>query len=369
MSSVHLTGKKLLLPDPMILKAIWPEYEGFSLRCLLSARRTFGQNMKRGYEGESIPSQSLARQDKRVQQMNSHENGKTYSMKMLPKGTTSTPANEDKTRAENQVASDDAPISTFDKEGVEGTISPSLANTRSKTSDAVETPDCPIKVENLEDFFARVSGQIKRAQSLGFSADQSSNDKISATQKPTPSAEMLATAKGDIERVLNMPSENMLLPENCLALSAALSIYAAAPDVSAERALALEKLKENLPHFSLTLRRVMKDKEEYFSKAAKKTRLIDALIKDQELYTDLKDCRGTLDIQISKLVAKMKDAQTKIKAIEEQKLSLAKRCFKKSSVLDKVEAEFQSLKELKELADSDAARVEENLKYFKSKII
>ncbi|KAG5584142.1 hypothetical protein H5410_044576 [Solanum commersonii] len=27
MSSVHLTGKKLLLPDPMILKAIWPEYE------------------------------------------------------------------------------------------------------------------------------------------------------------------------------------------------------------------------------------------------------------------------------------------------------------------------------------------------------
>ncbi|KAK6779444.1 hypothetical protein RDI58_021628 [Solanum bulbocastanum] len=166
------------------------------------------------------------------------------------------------------------------------------------------------------------------------------HDKISATQKPTPSAEMLATAKGDIERLLNMPSQNMLLPENCLALSAPLSIYVAAPDLSAERALALEKLKENLPHFSLTLRRAKKDKAEYFSKAAKKTHLVDELIKDQELYTDLKDCRGTLDIQISKLVAKMKDAQTKIEAIEEQKLNLAKRCFKKLVFLIKWKLSF-----------------------------
>ncbi|XP_055811597.1 uncharacterized protein LOC129881416 isoform X2 [Solanum dulcamara] len=145
--------------------------------------------MKREYEGENILLQSLAQRDDPVQQMNSHEagtlwkKGMTYSRKVLPKGTTSTipstsafptsstPAIEDRSKAENQVASDDTPISTFDKDGVGGT---SLANTRSKTSDVIEPPNCPVKFENLEDFFARVSGQIKRVQSLVFSADQSS---------------------------------------------------------------------------------------------------------------------------------------------------------------------------------------------------
>ncbi|KAH0633065.1 hypothetical protein KY284_035851 [Solanum tuberosum] len=238
--------------------------------------------------------------------MNSHENGKTYTRKMLPKGTTSTnpftsafptsstPTNEDRTIANKQVASDDTPISTFDKDGVEGTVSPSLANTRSKISDVIETPDSPMKFENLEDFFSRVRGQIKRAQSLDLSTDQSSpiDDKISATQKSTPLAEMLATAK------------------------------------------------ENFPHFSLTLHRAKKDKVEYYKKAAKKSLLIDELIKNQELYTDLKDCSDKLEIQISKLEAR------------------------KSSALDELEAEF-----LKELADSDVARVEESLIDFKSKII
>ncbi|KAH0636130.1 hypothetical protein KY290_036555 [Solanum tuberosum] len=189
--------------------------------------------------------------------------------------------------------SDDTPISTFDKDGVEGTVSPSLANTRSKISDVIETPDSPMKFENLEDFFSRVRGQIKRAQSLDLSTDQSSpiDDKISATQKSTPLAEMLATAK--------------------------------APDLSAERALALEKLKENFPHFSLTLHRAKKDKVEYYKKAAKKSLLIDELIKNQELYTDLKDCSDKLEIQISKLEARVKDAKTKIEVIQEQKLTLA----------------------------------------------
>ncbi|XP_060201296.1 uncharacterized protein LOC132629903 [Lycium barbarum] len=155
---------------------------------------------------------------------------KTYSREMPPSGITSTipstsafsasctPANEDRTKAGIQVPADDTPISTLpstsDKEGEKYKLSPSLANTRSKTSDVIEPPDCPVKFDNLEEFFARVSGQIKRAQSLGSSADQSSpiDDKISATQKSTPSAEMLATAKGDIERLLIMPSQDLLLP-------------------------------------------------------------------------------------------------------------------------------------------------------------
>ncbi|PHU02228.1 hypothetical protein BC332_27479 [Capsicum chinense] len=106
--------------------------------------------------------------------------------------------------------------------------------------------------------------EIKRSQSLGFSVDQSSpvEDKIST--------ELLDTTKADIEISLIMSSQDFLLPENYSALSATLSIYTAAPDLSAERAFALEKLKENLPYFSLTWRRAKKDQEEYYKKAAKK---------------------------------------------------------------------------------------------------
>ncbi|XP_055811596.1 uncharacterized protein LOC129881416 isoform X1 [Solanum dulcamara] len=161
----------------------------------------------------------------------------------------------------------------------------------------------------------------------------------------------------------------MLLPENCSALSAALSIYAAAPDLSAERALALEKLKENLPLFSLTLRRAKKDQAEYYKKAAKKVHLIDELRKEQELYTDFKDCNNKLEYKISNLETTLKDAKIQRDAILEQKLNLVRMCFQKSSALDEMEAEFRFLKEMKELADSDAARLEASLRDFKSKII
>ncbi|KAM3325010.1 hypothetical protein P3S67_000134 [Capsicum chacoense] len=174
------------------------------------------QNMKRKNKGESIRSQSLAQQDEPVQQKYSHEAGETipteplckrirfYSRKTFPPDepspipstsafpTRSTPANEDRTKADIQVSTV-TPISpspsTSDKDGEEGRISPSLANTGSKTSDVIEPPDCPVKFHNLEDIFARVSVQLKRAQSLGFSADQSSliEDKISTMQKSTRS--------------------------------------------------------------------------------------------------------------------------------------------------------------------------------------
>ncbi|XP_070007152.1 uncharacterized protein [Nicotiana sylvestris] len=343
----------------------------------------FGQNMKRKYKGDSIPSQPLGQQDEPIQQRNSHEVGekiptRTTSCKKMKTspgevplpGTTSaipstlvvptscTPANEDRTKTDIQVYADATSISTSsstsDKDGEDGTVSPSLAKTRNKTSDIIEPPDCVVKFDNLEDFFARVSGQIKRAQSLGFSAYQCSPNS-------TPSAEMLAKAKDDIERLLIMPSQDMLLPKNCSTLSAALSMYAATPDLSAERALALEKLKENLPHLSLTLRRAKKDQEEYYKEAAKKVLLVDELTKDQELYTNLKDSNDKLECTISKLKASLKEAKTKRKAIQEQKLSLANKCFEKSIALDQMEADFPVLEEMKKLADSDVARVEESL--------
>ena len=47
------------------------------------------------------------------------------------------------------------------QDGEEGRISPSLANTESKTSDVIEPPYCPMNFDNLEDVFAPVSQQIK----------------------------------------------------------------------------------------------------------------------------------------------------------------------------------------------------------------
>ncbi|XP_016457228.2 uncharacterized protein LOC107781102 [Nicotiana tabacum] len=356
-----------------------------------------GQSMKRKYKGDSIPPQSLVQKDEPLQQKNLHDAGikiptgtlckkmKTSPRKMPLPGTTPTipstsvvptPANEDRIKTSVQVSADDTPISTScstsdDEDGEEGTVSPLLAKTRSKTPDITEPPDCPVKFHNLEDFFARVSGQIKRAQSRSFSADQSSSkdDKISATQKPTPSAEMLATAKDDIERLLVMPSEDLLLPKNCSTLNAALSTYAATPNLSAERVLALWKFKENLPQLFLTLRRAKKDQEEYYKEAAKKVLLVDELTKGQECYTNLKDCNDKLECTISKSKANLKDTKTKRKAIQVQLLSLAKKCFEKSTALDEMEADFPLREEMKKLADSDVARVEESLRGFKSKII
>ncbi|XP_018632117.2 uncharacterized protein [Nicotiana tomentosiformis] len=357
----------------------------------------FGQNMKRNYKGDNIPSQSFVQQDDFRQKRNSYETAekistrgisckkmKTSAMKMPLPGTTSTsctPANEDRNKTDMQVSGDDTSISasssTSENEGENCTVSPLLAKTKNKTYDNSEPLDNPVEIDNLEDFFTRVSGQIKRARSISFSTGQSSSiyDKISATQKSTPSVEMLATSKDDIDRLLNMPSQDLLVPENCSTLSAALSIYALSPDLSAERAIALEKLKENLPHLSSTLRRAKKDKEEYYKKAAKKVVIVDELTKGQELYTNLKEYNDKLECtmdsirnQMSKLKGRLKDAKTKRKAIQEQKLSLAKKCFEKSTNLDEMEAEFPVLEEMKELADSDIAQVEERLKVFKSKI-
>ncbi|KAF3635427.1 putative purine permease 9-like [Capsicum annuum] len=124
--------------------------------------------------------------------------------------------------------------------GEEGRISPSLVNTGNKTSDVIEPPNCPVKFDNPEDIFARIS------------------------------TELLNTAKADIDRLLIMSSQDLFLLKNCSGLSVALSIDAAAQDLSAERVFSLEKLKVNLPYFSLTLRRAKKDQEEYYKKAAKK---------------------------------------------------------------------------------------------------
>ncbi|CAN4117222.1 unnamed protein product [Withania somnifera] len=356
----------------------------------------FRRNPKRKCKGYSIPSRSFAKQDDGFrQQRNSYEatesrrtkckKMKTSSMEMPLPGTASTvpftsafptrtPADEDGSKAEDQVSADDRLVSassstsfaTSEKEGEKCTVSRSLAETGSKASDISEPPNCPVEFGNLEDFFARLSGQIKLAQSLGFSADQPSpiDEKTSATQKSQTSAEMLATAKDNIERLLIMPSKDLLLPENCSKLNAALSIYTTSPDLSVERALAFEKLKANLPRLSSTYHKAKKDKDDYYKKAAKKVILVDELTKGQEQYANLKDYTDKLECTRDSI-----KNQIIKKAIQDQKLSLAKKCFEKSNALDEMEAEFHVMEVMKELADSDIASVEESLTEFKSKII
>ncbi|KAF3680491.1 Non-specific lipid-transfer protein 2 [Capsicum annuum] len=95
-------------------------------------------------------------------------------------------------------------------------------------------------------------------------------NKFGSDKEDKISTKLLDTTKADIDRLLIMSSQHFLLLENCSELSVALSIYAATQDLSAERLFALEKLKVNLPYFSLNLRRAKKDQEEYYKKATKK---------------------------------------------------------------------------------------------------
>ncbi|CAK9168084.1 unnamed protein product [Ilex paraguariensis] len=233
-------------------------------------------------------------------------------------------------------------------------------------------------MNNVEDFFARVTGQIKRAQSLSSAMGGSSctNIKSAAVRKSSPSVDVLAKAKEDVEKLLVMPFQDVLLLENHSTLSAALSVYAASPNLTIGRALALEKLKRSLPSLSSTFQRAKDDQEKYYKKAAKKVVLIDELAKGRDTYTNLRNqleklagTIGSIKDQIKELKVSQKEAKIKKKAIEEQEVALAKACFTKSAVLENMEAEFPALEQMKELADSDIAQVEASWAGFKSKIL
>lgn len=253
----------------------------------------------------------------------------------------------------------------------------SSAEIGGKFSTIVDSAEDPIKLENIDDFFARVTGQLRRAQSLSFGIGQSSlsDPKFVLAAKSPMSMEALAKAKQDVERLLAMPFQDLLLPENQSALRASLSTYAASPDLPVGRMAALEKLMTSLPSLSSTFRQAKKDQAEYYKKASKKVVLIDELTKGQEIYTNLRNCQeklhntmNSINDQIKELKVSLKEAKTKKTTIEEQQLALAKTCFTRSAALEEMEAEFPSLEEKKEQADADLAHVEAAWTDFKSKI-
>lgn len=86
-----------------------------------------------------------------------------------------------------------------------------------------------MEFDNLNEFFARVSGQIEQTQYFSFSAPV--DDKTSVTQKSPSSTKMLSKTKNDIERLLFMPSQDLLLAANCSMLNEALSTYTASPNL------------------------------------------------------------------------------------------------------------------------------------------
>lgn len=331
------------------------------------SERQEGQKMKRTSEGDGVPSKSCVQQDDSRQQRNSSEAAELIptrtACKKMKTSAGTTPAAEDGSKAAEQVYADDSSISgsssASEKEGEECTVN---------------RPNCPVDLDNLDEFFARVIGKIKQAEHLGFSDPV--DGKTSVTQKSPPSVEMLATAKNEIERLLSLPSKDLLLPENCSMLNDALSTYTTSPDLPVERALTLEKLKTNLPQLSSSYRRAQDDKEHYYKKVAKKFLLVDDLTKGNEHYSTLKGysdkLQSTMDTirnQIHTLKASLKEAKMKRKSIQDQKLDLAKKCFDKSCVLDQMEAEFPIMEEMKSLADSDISRVEETLRELKNNIM
>nr|GMD41512.1 uncharacterized protein LOC109181345 [Ipomoea batatas] len=289
-----------------------------------------------------------------------------------------------KTDRGTSVLDDDTPSSASSftsEEEVDRTMPcPSLAETGGNKFLVSSTisDEMPIKLSNVEDFFAKVETQIRKAQCLSYSACHSPpmDDETSALNTSPPSAEMLAKAKDDIARFLLMPFQDVLAAENFSALNAALSTYTAASDLSIDTTFALKTLKTSLPDLCSSFCRAKKDQELFYTKSAKKVLLVDELKRGQELYHDLKDNHDKLDStmdsiknQINELKTSWKEAKQKKKEIQAQKLSLAKDSFTKCSALDEIESELPAMEQKKELADSDIARVEASWADFKHKLM
>ncbi|CAH9138424.1 unnamed protein product [Cuscuta epithymum] len=236
-------------------------------------------------------------------------------------------------------------------------------------------PDETIQVDDVDDFFARVEAQLRKAQSLSSAACHSPS--VAANDEP-PSAAALARAKDDISRLVSIPFQDVVLvPENYSALNAALSVYATADRCSiGDDDDTLKKLQTTLPDLCSTLRRGKKDQAEFFAKAEKKALLIEELKKGQELYFNLKDrqdkilsAMDSIKNQMKELKRSWKEAEIKTKAVQVQKLSLGKDCFAKCSALDVMEAELRVMEQKKETADSDIARAEACWTDFKHKLM
>ncbi|CAH9138423.1 unnamed protein product [Cuscuta epithymum] len=303
------------------------------------------------------------------------ETNNTTPVKSVPTCSTKPSQTEMDKVKDTPVLGDDATsiTSSFTSEDEEVAVMPEQPLTNSSGGKVI--PDETIQVDDVDDFFARVEAQLRKAQSLSSAACHSPS--VAANDEP-PSAAALARAKDDISRLVSIPFQDVVLvPENYSALNAALSVYATADRCSiGDDDDTLKKLQTTLPDLCSTLRRGKKDQAEFFAKAEKKALLIEELKKGQELYFNLKDrqdkilsAMDSIKNQMKELKRSWKEAEIKTKAVQVQKLSLGKDCFAKCSALDVMEAELRVMEQKKETADSDIARAEACWTDFKHKLM
>ncbi|KAH0753625.1 hypothetical protein KY290_023895 [Solanum tuberosum] len=169
------------------------------------------------------------------------------------------------------------------------------------------------------------------------------------------SAEVLDKAKAEVQKLLMMPLQQVLLPENYSSLEAALPIYAESPDLLVEKARNLEELRRNLPSLLANFQEAKKQKDEYYKESARKVMLVDDIIRKQELHTELKDLVVGIDASIPNL-----------KEIEALEMNLTTEISHLEAKLEELRIEFPASK--KDVADSLATQAETRWADYKRKI-
>ncbi|KAK4715256.1 hypothetical protein R3W88_013594 [Solanum pinnatisectum] len=157
------------------------------------------------------------------------------------------------------------------------------------------------------------------------------------------------------EKLLMMPLEQVLLPENYSSLEGALPIYTESPDLSVEKSRNLEELRRNLPSLLANFQEAKKQKDEYYKESARKVMLVDDIIKKQELHNELKDLVVGIDVFIPNL-----------KEIEALEMNLTTEISHLEAKLEELRAELPASK--KDVADSLATQAETSWADYKHKI-
>lgn len=213
---------------------------------------------------------------------------------------------------------------------------------------------------DIADFFTQVATQLKQAQI---------DVELPSLKKPRHSAEALAKSKSNVYKFLQMPFEDVVLPDNRSALDASIPIYAASPYLPVSKTRAMKKLKLDLPLLCSDFYQAKKDQEEYRAKVAEKVTLVDELTKAEESHTYLKNKLEKLNIKIQLLKESLKEAEKNKEDIEKQQLNLKNSCTPKLDALNQVNAKFPALEKKKEQADSVIAQVEASWADIRLKII
>ncbi|WMV28037.1 hypothetical protein MTR67_021422 [Solanum verrucosum] len=169
------------------------------------------------------------------------------------------------------------------------------------------------------------------------------------------SAEVLEKAKAEIQKLLMMPLQQVLLPENYSSLEAALPIYVESPDLSIEKSRNLEELRRNLLSLLANFQEAKKQKDEYYKESVKKVMLVDDIIKKQEFHNELKE-----------LVVGINASIPNLKEIEALEMNLTTEISHLEAKLKELRAEFPASK--KDAADSLATQAELSWADYKHKI-